>query len=376
LKKKILIIGFPNSVHTLNWINSVDLTKFKVFFFPSTSSNLSCINDKRVTYYEDHYEISKLKIFLYRFLSLLSLDKFFFTPKIYIKQIIHNKYLLKDYIFFLQPDIIHSLEIQHSGYLTYDAINKSNFLDKRLILSNYGSDIYYFQNLNSHKKKIIKVLNFFSEIVCESKRDINLCKKYNKKIKTNLILNSTGIKFDNSNKPNLNLRKNIILKGYQGKFGRVLLIISYLYKIIDEINYENLFIFSSDLKTRLIIKLFYPRLKIIFLKTMSKDNLLKYFKKSIIYIGASISDGVSTSALDSISTKTFPLQSNTSTLRELFDEKSISYSLYNYNDFKKKFLFVFNKVDKAQKIIDNLYVSSKKYDDKIEKLKISKLYST
>ena len=125
MKKKILIIGFPNSVHTLNWINSVDLTKFKVFFFPSTSSNLSCINDKRVTYYEDHYEISKLKIFLYRFLSLLSLDKFFFTPKIYIKQIIHNKYLLKDYIFFLQPDIIHSLEIQHSGYLTYDAINKS-----------------------------------------------------------------------------------------------------------------------------------------------------------------------------------------------------------------------------------------------------------
>ena len=109
---------------------------------------------------------------------------------------------------------------------------------------------------------------------------------------------------------------------------------------------------------------------------MSKDNLLKYFKKSIIYIGASISDGVSTSALDSISTKTFPLQSNTSTLRELFDEKSISYSLNNYNDFKKKFLFVFNKVDKAQKIIDNLYVSSKKYDDKIEKLKISKLYST
>ena len=375
MKKKILIVGFPNSIHTLNWISSIDLSKFKVFFFPSTSNKLSCINDNRVTYYKDHFRVSKIKMSFYCLLSLFSIDKLLFTPKVFLKQITHNKYVLKEYIFFLQPDIIHSLEIQHSGYLTYDAINKSKVFNNKLILSNYGSDIYFFEKFNFHKKKIIEILDFFNEVVCESKRDIILCKKYNNQIKTHLILNSGGINFRLGNLSSLKSRKNIIIKGYHGNFGKFLLIASYLRKFKSEINYKNIYVYSSSFFSRVYANFFYKNLKIVFLPQMTKKKLFNYFKKSFIYIGASISDGVSTSALDAISTKTFPLQTNTSTLNEMLREKSILFDLHDFNDFKNKFLFITNNKNLAQNIINRIYIKSKKYDNKIVKSKILRLYS-
>ena len=296
-------------------------------------------------------------------------------PKVYLKQLIHNKYILSSYVSYLRPDIIHSLEFQHGGYLTYDALRTNNFNQYRLVISNYGSDIYYYEKFNFHKKKIREILFFFNEVVCESKRDIKLCKKYNSKIKTHLILNSAGINFRLGKLLSLKFRKNIIVKGYQGKFGQFFLILFYLKKFKSEINYKNIYVYSSNLFSRIYSNIFYKDLKIVFLPQMKKRKLIYFFKKSFIYIGASVSDGISTSALDAISTKTFPIQTNTSTLNEMFREKSILFNLYNFDDFKTKILFVNNNKNKAQNIINKIYTKSKEYDYMIVKSKILRLYS-
>lgn len=372
LKKKILFVGFPNSIHSENWINSINFKKYDVFFFP-TSHHKFLLN-KKINFYNKNYKIELINKIIFFILNLISLKKLIFMPKVFLKQLIHNKYILSSYINYLKPDIIHCLEFQHAGYLLFDALREKKFNQHKLILSNYGSDIFYFEKFQFHKKKIRKILNFFDEVVCESKRDILLCKKYNSRIKSHLILNSAGINFKVGNLLNLKLRKNIIIKGYQGKFGRYFLILSYLRNLKNEFKYKTIYVYSSNLFTRIYSNIFFSDLNITFLPNMTKKKLIYYFKKSFIYIGASISDGVSTSALDSISTKTFPLQSNTATLNEIFHENSISFNLHDFNDFKKKFLFVINNDYQAQNIVNRIYIKSKNYDYMIEKSKILSLY--
>ncbi len=373
LKKKILFVGFPNSVHSENWINTINFKKYDVFFFPTNTQKL--ILSKKIKFYKNHFKFGIIKKIFFFLLSLISIKKLLFMPKVYLKQLIHNKYILSSYVSYLRPDIIHSLEFQHGGYLTYDALRKNNFHQYRLVISNYGSDIYYYEKFNFHKKKIREILFFFNEVVCESQRDIKLCKKYNRQIKTHLILNSAGINFSLGKLSSLKFRKNIIVKGYQGKFGQLFLILFYLKKFKSEINYKNIYVYSSNFFSRIYSNIFYKDLKIVFLPQMKKRKLIYFFKKSFIYIGASISDGISTSALDAISTKTFPIQTNTSTLNEMFREKSILFDLYNFDDFKSKILFINNNKNKAQNIINRIYAKSKEYDYMIVKSKILRLYS-
>jgi len=373
LKKKILFVGFPNSIHVENWINSIDFKIYDIFFFPTSHKNF-LLNKKNI-FYSKNFKVGLFNKIFFFTLNLISFKKLIFMPKIFLKQLTHNKYILSTFITYLKPDIIHCFEFQHAGYLLHDALKENKFNQYKLILSNYGSDIFHYEKFKFHKKKIKEILNFFDEIVCESKRDIHLCKKYNPQIKTHLILNSAGINFKVGNLVNLRLRKNIIIKGYQGKFGRYFLILSYLKKLKSEFTYKTIYVYSSNSFTRIYTNLFYSDLKIVFLPQMTKKKLMYYFKKSVIYIGASISDGVSTSALDSISTKTFPLQSNTATLYEIFHESSIIFKLHDFKDFKKKLLFVINNQLQAQNIINKIYIKSKHYDNKIVKSKIMGLYS-
>ena len=104
-----------------------------------------------------------------------------------------------------------------------------------------------------------------------------MAKKYNSKIKTHLILNSAGINFKVGNLSKLESRKNIIIKGYQGIFGRYFLILSYLRKLKTQFKYKNLYVYSSNLFVRIYSNIFFRDLNIVFLPHMKKKKLIYYF---------------------------------------------------------------------------------------------------
>ena len=41
MKKKILFIGFPNSIHVENWIENINKKNNEIIFFPSTFREIS-----------------------------------------------------------------------------------------------------------------------------------------------------------------------------------------------------------------------------------------------------------------------------------------------------------------------------------------------
>lgn len=371
--KKILLIGFPNSVHIKNWINAISGNN-KLYFFPS-SIGKNILPKKKITIY-DYSQTSYhcLRLFLYIIKEFFDIQKIIFNHKIFIKQLIHNKFFLREYIKELDPDIIHAFEFQHSGYLLSAALSKKNFFKKKIILSNYGSDVYYYNSYTYHNKQILKLLNISQECISESKRDINLIRGFNLEIKNHFIPNSAGIKFYFNHLKELKYRNGIIVKGYHGKFGRCLRIFKYASKIDYDFSKYIFYVYSANLFTRLYISIFFSKFNVSFIDYTDKKILLKYFANSKIYIGASISDGISTSALDAISTKTYPLQTDTSTLGELFNSSDIIYKLDDFDDFKNKLINVLNSSQDIQEKIDDLFQKSKKYDYIKISNQINKLY--
>ena len=52
-----------------------------------------------------------------------------------------------------QPDFVHVMETQHSGYLTDRALARVEKKPK-IVLSIWGSDLFWFQRFTSHKSSI------------------------------------------------------------------------------------------------------------------------------------------------------------------------------------------------------------------------------
>jgi len=115
-------------------------------------------------------------------------------------------------------------------------------------------------------------------------------------------------------------RKMILIKGYQGWSGRALFILAAMRKVQHLLQGYEIKIFSNphgdDVKiSSELLKAMYD-LNIEILPKLSHNEMLLYFSKSRLYIGSSISDGISTSFLESLATGCFPMQSNTSTADE------------------------------------------------------------
>jgi glycosyltransferase involved in cell wall biosynthesis len=116
-------------------------------------------------------------------------------------------------------------------------------------------------------------------------------------------------------------RSQIIVKGYGGIFGRAQIIISLIPNLVARFPEITFFIYSvTDDVLKLINDLSHDiRAKIIIHQVSNPvphEKLLEEFSKSRIYIGCSISDGISTSFLESLICGSYPIQTNTSCANE------------------------------------------------------------
>lgn len=379
---KIIIVGMINSIHLARWIKHLyKYKKLEVYIFPVFPENAHPILRNLINVKSNDSNIKVIKLFPWENLNTLffKILKFFFNDYFLIKWLNFNVYKLK-------PKYIHSHELTTSSLLCLNSKSSYKGIFPKWIVTNWGSDLFYFfkrKKFKSNLKKILKNSDFYS---AECQRDFFLARKIGTKAKfLDCILNSGGVDLKLTTrlrrKKIPSLRKVIIIKGYQGLFGLALNSIRALERIHEKLKNYKIIIYSADkelinycktIKKKLDIKIYSHK------DYLSEQQIYNLFARSKIYIGLSKSDGVSTSLIESMALGAFPIQSDTSCAKEWIINNKSGFVVKpnDINQISKKILFILNNnkfINKAVTINKNTI--AKRANSNRIKLQIRSIYS-
>ena len=310
--KKILLIGMVDSIHTANWIERIVDIDCEIHIFPSRTHRR--IHPHLQKLIKDNQNLR----LMYGFPSQrLSPYLNYLTRKVNISKFSLTSWLLKRAIETKTYSHIHCLEFQHAGYLLLE-IKSDSLSNVQIICTNWGSDIYFFSQFDSHLKKIKELLNLIDMYAAECERDYELARNlgFNGK-ELPLIPNSFRLNVNAENQKNVKDKSQVIVKCYGETFGLGGILISVMDQFLNTRQDASVLLFSvtddllSDAKN--LEKKFPNRVRISSIRnSMSSSQIAEEYQKSRVYIGASRSDGISTSFLEAMNYGVFPIQTNTS----------------------------------------------------------------
>lgn len=318
--KKILFIAMSDSIHTARWINQLVGEYKEIHLFPAIPNRpLHPLLKGKVKFHP--FPIIKRghgegRIFNYIADYANRVLVHLMSPNSHVDSLI--KLISK-----IKPDLIHSLEFQSAGYLvlkTKQSVKNIKF--PKWLATNWGSDIFYFGKIKEQQIKIKALLSECNYYSCECQRDITLAEQYGFKGKSFLSTTNTGgYNLDwvkNNQESDLSNRKVIMLKGYQNWSGRALTVIEALENVGNLLSGYELVIYNINPPNKELIdratnlaELNDAHVTIVPLNT-SHNKILKLHGRARISIGLSISDALSTSAIEAMLMGSFPIQSNTS----------------------------------------------------------------
>ena len=306
---KILFVAMQY-IHAARWINQLKDSGHEIYLFDCLdkpihkelewTNSISGWSKRKLPNIKGEYFLEKKLPYVFR--KIESLIKVTASEK------------LIEIISEIKPDLVHSLEMQSQTYPVLKARKKVDF---KWAYSCWGNDIYYYKDLES--KKIRSCVNEIDYFFLECERDEKLVKEFNNNSK---IL---GTKFPGGGgylindykrfKKTIKDRKTILIKGYEHKFGRALLVLDALELIVDKIKDYQLYVYSAHdvvadkilyLNKKYNLEIEYSTRT----NQISHTELLEKFGSARIAIGNNISDGVPNTLLEAIILGAFPIQSN------------------------------------------------------------------
>jgi len=322
MRTKVLVIGMMNSIHFSNWLVRFKDEEVDFFIYPSRQYR--------------NIDPGVEKLVAGKHVATYSMVRTFPTPNSsnlfdYVMEtkwfnwIIPN-FRAKGLSKFLEKhevDFVHTLEIQSAGYLLLSLdpklLEKSN-----LIVTNWGSDIYFYSRFEEHKIKIKRVLALADYYSAECLRDYGLAAElgfvgYHLPVIPNSFFYDKTENLSHSSIASS--RKGVMVKGYGGEFGRVQIAIEAIEKLLKSDTDLQFFFYSvtHDVESAILeLQSKYPKnIEFVTIRNkISKIQMAEMYRKSRIYIGCSRSDGVSTSFLEAMQHGTYPIQTNTSCASE------------------------------------------------------------
>lgn len=243
-------------------------------------------------------------------------------------QLSHGAWGLARLIRRLQPDLIHSMEFQHCGY---NVSNARRLVGRRFppwLATNWGSDIYHFRHDPGHRAQITRLLREIDFYSCECERDIGLARDLGMTAKVLPVMPNSG-GFDvpaMARRRSLvppSRRRLIMVKGYQHFAGRAMTALAALERCADVAADFDIVIFSpsSEAIARADeLRRTTPLKSITVLPYASHDQMLRLYAQARVYLGVSVSDAISTSALEGMAMGAFPIQTDTSCCDEWFEQ--------------------------------------------------------
>jgi hypothetical protein len=323
-KKKVLLVGMFDSIHFARWIAQFKGENIQFSIYPSSKFRKIHPSLEEVLKFND---LCTIEITFFNrcvpkaLLGYLDFILFYASSLVFRKLNLRARLLsrsLKKSGF----SFVHLLEFQHAGYLYLDAeLSSRPEKDYKLIATNWGSDIFFFQDDVSHRTRIHRLLQQADLYSAECERDYKLARDMGYEGEfLPCIPNAGGYKESQFILPLPSERDLIICKAYGGEFGRGDLLIKVLEEFLIDFPNAPVFLYSVtddllDDLSKLTSK--FPNVRFSDQNhKLSHPALLEKFRSAQIYIGLSRSDGISTSFLEALNSGTYPIQSNTSCAQE------------------------------------------------------------
>jgi hypothetical protein len=229
----------------------------------------------------------------------------------------------------LRPDAVHSLEMQHAGWLALQARALHGPGFPRWIVTNWGSDIQAFHADPVHGERLRAMLRACDVYTCECERDVGLAREMGFRGRVHPVSPNAG-GFDleaiaplRAGPPSS--RSGILLKGYHGWAGRALVGVRALERVSDLLPGKHLTVYSADREVveaahRLGRKASIPVETFGHGDPLPHEEMLRRHGRARVSIGLSMSDGISTSFLEAFVMGAFPVQSWTSCAGEWIED--------------------------------------------------------
>lgn len=323
---RILVIAMSDSIHTARWLSQFDHQEHQIVLFPSTSSPPHAHLKSWGKFYSLFQLFFRKKRGICTIVPLLRNTHLL---NAFLNNYVNKnwrKFWLKQTISVFRPDVIHTLEFQHAGYLCLNVRSQWKGKFPTWIATNWGSDIFLFARLQDHQSSIRAILETADYYSAECHRDYELAKELGMTAKPlPVIPNAGGLQLEKMVKLRSRVapkdRKLIIVKGYQSIFGRALVALQALSKIHQHLKDYEIQVYSATPDVMIASELAKQDygLNIKFCSNhiaLEHDKILELQASARVYIGLSISDGISTSLLEAMALGTFPIQTCTSCAKE------------------------------------------------------------
>jgi glycosyltransferase involved in cell wall biosynthesis len=321
--KKVLIVAMADSVHTARWLEQFENSKHEFVLFPSSPHRRIHPKIVRLLTASSPMQISIPRGLSKTGLFLAALDK-----------LLNNRLrgnLLKRVMIKFEPTILHAVETQGAGYIALEALRK---VEKKpfFILTLWGSDLFWFRKFNRHKLRLMSLLPQVDLLSMECERDVEIARN----------LGFVGRLFppfpvtggyeiadgrNNNVKTKTSARRVILVKGHTRFVGRGTQALHALKELSDQLAGYQIIVYSADPKARKLANLFAKQtglpIKVFGRGQIAHQDLLEIFKSARIYVGISLSDGISVSLQEAMVCGAFPIQTDTSCAGEwVVNEKS------------------------------------------------------
>lgn len=372
---KILFVSMP-SIHVTRWVENLSGSGHELFWFDildrgemETSLPIHQITGwkkRKLPRFKGEHFLRKKIPFLYNVLQ----PHLETTVDEYLVKVIND----------LQPDVVHSFEMQHCSYPILKTMQR--FPHLKWVYSCWGSDLFFYQNFKNHLPKIKAVLQRINYLHTDCERDLDIATGLGFTGQhSGVIPGGGGFGLDNfePHKTSFDDRKIILVKGYEHQMGRGLNVVKALSVIGTGLDELNVTVFGAHQSVIDYINEHKLPFRVYGRHGLKHHELVQLMGKSLLYLGNSISDGMPNTLLEAIVMGAFPIQSNPGGVSaEIIENKRNGLLINNPEDVEEIRTLVLEALNNKDMMRDafaiNKRIAAERLDYGVNQQKVVALY--
>ena len=329
-RPKVLLIGMLDSIHFARWI--AQLEGLEMDFVITGTSPYRKIRPELSAFITEHQSQFAIKEIFPRVVvfGMRLLPAAAFLLDRICRDRVRGRFLSR-LIAREQPDLVHVNELIIAGFAFEAAIRSMRGDVPRIWLTNYGSELVWRLQSKPDLARAKNLLQHSSHFSAECSRDVEIARQLGFRGEVLPVIPvSGGLPVSNLNASPQ--RAVLAVKGYDNRIG---LGVEALKRVADFMRQRpdldlRCIAFASNLKTRLLAaKLRSQGIKVTAVAKgkLSHSEMMTLFRESVVYVGASRSDGISTSAIEAMANGAIPIQTSTSCASEWFTDGATGFSV-------------------------------------------------